>query len=79
MDREEAKWRKERGEGNDLKGKNPGESWRGGKRKGPEPSQKGIHRILKIGTESRGNNSLCSGLELHHPIMSKLWDLGGQT
>ena len=30
-------------------------------------------------TESRGNHSLCSGMELHHPIMSKLWDLGGQT
>ena len=23
--------------------------------------------------------SLCSGMELHHPIMSKLWDLGGGT
>ena len=34
---------------------------------------------LKEGTESRGIHSLCSGMELHHPIMSKLWDLGGQT
>ena len=34
---------------------------------------------LKIGPESRGILSLCSGMELHHPIMSKLWDLGGRT
>ena len=47
--------------------------------KGPEPSRKGIHRSLNIGTESRGNLSLCSGLELHHRIMSKLWNLSGQT
>ena len=79
MDGEEAKGLKERGDGNALKGKKPGESWREGKRKGPEPPRKGIHRIIKIGTEYRGNPSLCSGLELHHPIMSKLWDLGGQT
>ena len=52
---------------------------KGGERKGPEPSWKGIHRILKIGTESRSNLSLCSGMELHHPIMNKLWNLGGQT
>ena len=51
----------------------------GEKRKGPEPSRKGIHRNLNIGTESRVNHSLCLGLELHHPIMSKLWNLGGQT
>ena len=31
------------------------------------------------GTESRGNLSRCSGMEPHHPIISKLWDLGGQT
>ena len=30
MDGEEAKGLKERGDGNALKGKNPGESWRGG-------------------------------------------------
>ena len=34
---------------------------------------------LKIGPESRGSLSRCSGMELHHPIMSKLWNLGGQT
>ena len=34
---------------------------------------------LKIGPESRGILSLCSVLELHHTIMSKLWDLGGWT
>ena len=33
--------------------RNPGESWRGGERRGPEPSQMGIHRNLNIGTESR--------------------------
>ena len=32
-----------------------------------------------IGPESRGILSLCLGMELHHPIMSKLWDLGGRT
>ena len=31
MDKEEAKGQKERGDGNALKGKNPGESWRGEK------------------------------------------------
>ena len=36
--------------------------------KGPEPSRTGIHRNLNIGTESRGYLSLCSGMNLHHPI-----------
>ena len=31
------------------------------------------------GPESRCHFSLCSGMELHHPIMSKLWDIGGRT
>ena len=31
MDREEEKGRKERGDGNALEGKNPGDSWMGGK------------------------------------------------
>ena len=31
------------------------------------------------GPESRCRFSLCSGMELHHPIMSKLWDIGGRT
>ena len=34
---------------------------------------------LKRGTESRGILSLFSGMELNHPIMSKLCDLGGWT
>ena len=51
----------------------------GEKRKEPKIISDGKHRILKIGTESRGNHSLCLGLELHHPIMSKLWNLDGQT
>ena len=29
--------------------------------------------------ESRGSHIRCSGLEPHHPIMSKLWNLGGQN
>ena len=33
---------------------------------------------LKIGPESRCSLSRCSGMELHHPIMSKLWDIGGR-
>ena len=45
----------------------------------PNPARTGNIESLKIGTESRGNHSLCSGLELHHPIMSKLWNLGGRT
>ena len=51
----------------------------GGGKEGTKLISDGKHRILKIGTESRGNHSLCSGLELHHPVMSKLWNLGGQT
>ena len=51
----------------------------GGGKEGTQIISEGKHRTLKIGTESRGNHSLCSGLELHHPIMSKLWNLGGQT
>ena len=31
--------------------------------------------ILKIGPESRCSLSRCSGMELHHPIMSKLGTL----
>ena len=38
-----------------------------------------VNLRLKIGPESRGILSLCSGMEIHHPIMSKLWDLGGRT
>ena len=62
-----------------CRARRPDESWRGGKRKEPKSSRKGNIETLKIGTESRGNLSLCSGMELHHPIMSKLWDLGVQT
>ena len=32
-----------------------------------------------IGPESRVIIRLCSVMELHHPIMSKLWDPGGRT
>ena len=56
----------------------PDESRRGEK-EGTKIISDRKHRILKIGTESRDNHSLCSGLELHHPIVSKLWNLGGQT
>ena len=51
----------------------------GGKKEGTKIISDGKHIILKTGTESRGNHSLCSGLEPHHPIMSKLWNLGGQN
>ena len=74
------KGRKERGDGQDvLQARHPDESRRGGKRKEPKSARTGNIESLKIGTESRGNYSLCSGLELHHPIMSKLWNLGGRT
>ena len=46
----------------------------GGERRGPEPSQTGIHRNLNIGTESRVQITDALGKELHHPKMSKLWD-----
>ena len=59
--------------------RHPDESWKGGGRKEPKSSRTGNMESLKIGTESRGNHSLCSGLELHHPIISKLWNLGGRT
>ena len=70
----------ERGDGQDvLKNKAPGRISEGGKRKEPKSSRTGNIESLKIGTESRGIHNLCSGMELHQPIMSKLWDLGGQT
>ena len=46
-------WRKRR----------PDEYRRGGERKEPQSSLKGNIETLKIGTESRGNHSLFSGLE----------------
>ena len=74
------KGRKERGDGQDvMESKAPGRISEGGERKEPKSSLTGNIESLKIGTESRGDHSLCSGLELHHPIMSKLWNLGGQT
>ena len=74
------KGRTERGDGQDvLKNKAPGRISEGGKRKEPKSSWTGNIESLKIGTESRGIHSLCSGMELHHPIISKLWDLGGRT
>ena len=64
MDGEEGKGRKERGDGQDvLESKAPGRISEGGERKEPKIISEGKHRILKIGTESRGNHSLCSGLE----------------
>ena len=70
------KGRKERGNWNDaLEGKNPGEYWRGGGRRGPEPSRTGTNITLNIGTESRVQIADALGKELkNHPKMSKLWD-----
>ena len=45
-----------------CRARRPDESRRGGK-EGTKIISEGKHRILKIGTESRGNHSLCSGLE----------------
>ena len=74
------KGQKERGDGQDvLESKAPGRISEGGKRKEPKIISDGKHRILKIGTEYRGNHILCSGSELHHSIISKLWNLSGQT
>ena len=41
----------------------PAKYQRGGERKEPKIISVGENRNLKIGTESRGNHSLCSGLE----------------
>ena len=46
----------------------------GGKGGVPEPSHDRKHRNLKIGTESRVQIADALGKELHHPLMSKLWD-----
>ena len=58
---------------------NPGDSRGGRKKEGPDHRRTVKIANLKIGTESRGIRSLCLVLELHHTIMSKLWDLGGRT
>ena len=56
------KGRKERGGGQDvLESKAPGRILEGGKKEGTKIIFDGKHRILKIGTESRDNHSLCSG------------------
>ena len=52
---------------------NPGESWRGGEGE-TRTITDGKHRNLNIGTESRVQISDALSKELHHPIMSKLWD-----
>ena len=39
------------------------EEYRRGEKEGTTIIYEGKHRILKLGTESRGNHSLCSGLE----------------
>ena len=62
-----------------CRARHPDEYRRGGKGRNQKSSRTGNTETLKIGTESRVNHSLCLGLELHHPIMSKLWNLGGQT
>ena len=73
------KGQKERRDGNALEGKNPGDSWRGEKGSDQNHPRREYIENLNIGTESRGIHSLCLGLELHHPIMSKIWNLCGRT
>ena len=46
-----------------CRARRPDESRRGEKSKEPKSYLKGNIESLKIGTESRGNHSLCSGLE----------------
>ena len=73
--------RKERGDGQDVTegARSPDESRRGEK-EGTTSLSTGKHRNFNIKvTESRGYLSLCYGMELHHPITSKLRDLRGQT
>ena len=41
---------------------------------GPKPSHDGKHRNLKKGTESRVQIADALGKEIHHPLMSKLWN-----
>ena len=53
--------------------RNPGESWRGGKG-GTRTITDGKHSKLNIGTEPRVHIADALGKEIHHPIMSKLWD-----
>ena len=53
--------------------RNPGESWKGGKG-GTRTITCRKHRNLKIGTESRVQIANAMGKELHHPLMSKIWD-----
>ena len=60
--------------GKALEGKEPGWILEGGKRRGPEPSRTGININLNIGTEYRVQIADALGKELHHPIMSNLWD-----
>ena len=56
------KGQKERGDGQDvLESKAPGRILEGGGKEGTKIISDGKHRILKIGTESRGNHSLCLG------------------
>ena len=65
---------KERGYGQDaLKGKEPGWTLEGGEG-GAEPSHDRKHSYFKIGSESRAQIDDALSKELHHPIMSKLWD-----
>ena len=64
MNGEEEKGRKERGDGQDVSVEQGARTnLGGGGKEGTKIISDGKHRILKIGTESRGNHSLCSGLE----------------
>ena len=56
-------------------GKNPGEYWRGGGVGDQNHHGREYNRNLNIGTESRFQIADALGKELHHPKMSKLWDL----
>ena len=58
-----------------MEGKNPGESWRGEKEGTRTITDGNTNRNLNIGTESRVQIADALGKELHHPKMSKLWDL----
>ena len=73
--------RKERGDGQDVCLEQGARMNLGGvKNEVTTSSSKGTHRNLTLrGAESRGYLNLCSGMELHHPTMSKIRDLGGQT
>ena len=73
--------RKERGDRQDVPegARNPDESRRDEKGRDHIITNGKTYKINNKGTEYRGNLSLFLGMEPHHPIMSKLWDLGDQN